>query len=99
MRNTYIVAYDIVSNKRRTKAHKILKGHGEALQYSVFRCDLSPAERVQLQTKLWEVVNLSEDRVVVVDLGPREGRANLAIETWGRPLEETPLAEAAAIIL
>jgi CRISPR-associated protein Cas2 len=98
MRNTYIVAYDIVKDKSRTKAHKILKGFGEALQYSVFRCDLSDVERVKLQTALWDVLNLKDDRIVIVDLGPRDGRATLAIEAWGKPLEE-PAAESKAIIV
>jgi len=99
MRNTLIVAYDIVDDKRRTKAHKILKGHGDALQYSVFRCDLSPAERVVMQSKLWDVLNLKDDRLVVLDLGPQEGRAKLAIESWGKPLEEPLATPSGAIIL
>ena len=76
------MAYDVLDDKRRTKAHKILKGRGDALQYSVFRCDLSDAERV-----------------VILDLGPQEGRAKLAIETWGKPLEESPPTPGGAIIL
>ncbi len=88
MRNIYIVAYDVVNDKRRTKAHKILKGRGDALQYSVFQCALSQSEYVTLKTDLWDVLNLKEDRVVLVDLGPQEGRATIAIESWGRPLEE-----------
>lgn len=99
IRNTYIVAYDVLDDKRRTKAHKILKGRGDALQYSVFRCDLSDAERVVMQAALWEVLNLKDDRVVILDLGPQEGRAKLAIETWGKPLEESPPTPGGAIIL
>ena len=98
MRNTYIVAYDVADDKRRNKAHRLLKGHGDALQYSVFRCNLSMAERMKLQTVLWEVLNLNEDRIVILDLGPQEGRATLAIETWGRPLEETPPPNTAMIV-
>ena len=49
MRNSYIVAYDIVDDKRRTKTHKILKGRGDALQYLVFRCHLSAAGCVVMQ--------------------------------------------------
>ena len=99
MRNTYIVAYDVVVDKRRVKAHKILKGHGDALQYSVFRCDLSLSERVVMQSALWEVLNLQDDRIVILDLGPQDGRAKIAVETWGKPLEESPPSTVGAIIL
>ncbi len=98
MRNTYIIAYDIADDKRRTKSHKILKGHGDALQYSLFRCELSKAELVTLQTRLWDILNLSQDRLVVLDLGPMTGRSHLAIETWGRPLDE-PTQTGDAIIV
>src|SRR4051812_42950713 len=46
MRNVYIVAYDVVVDKRRTKVHKLLKGRGDALQYSLFHCALSPTELI-----------------------------------------------------
>ena len=90
MRNLYIVAYDIVDDKRRTKAHKMLKGRGEALQYSVFQCALSRAEYVTLMADLWPFINEKEDRVILVDVGPQDGRGKLAVESWGRPIEEPP---------
>jgi len=90
MRNVYIIAYDVVADKRRTKVHKMLKGRGDALQYSLFHCALSPTELIELKTAMWEVLNLKEDRLVILDLGPQTGRATLAIESWGKPLEDPP---------
>jgi len=90
MRNVYIVAYDVVADKRRTKVHKMLKGRGDALQYSLFHCALSPTELIELKTAMWEVLNLKEDRLVILDLGPQTGRATLAIDSWGKPLEDPP---------
>jgi CRISPR-associated protein Cas2 len=90
MRNVYIIAYDVVVDKRRTKVHKLLKGRGDALQYSLFHCALSPTELVDLKTAMWDALNLKDDRLVILDLGPQTGRATIAIDSWGKPLEEPP---------
>ena len=90
MRNVYIIAYDVVVDKRRTKVHKLLKGRGDALQYSLFHCALSSTELVELKSAIWDILNLKDDRLVILDLGPQGGRAKLAIESWGKPLEEPP---------
>lgn len=88
MRSVYIVAYDIADNKRRTRVFTKLKGYGEALQYSLFRCILTPMQRLQLRTDLWEILNKAEDRLLLIDLGLDEGRGKTAIETWGLPLDD-----------
>lgn len=38
---TYVISYDIESNKIRTKLAKLLEGYGVRIQYSVFECNLS----------------------------------------------------------
>lgn len=86
MRNLFIIAYDVQDDKRRTKIFKKLKGRGDAVQYSLFRCRLTPSEKLTLKTELWELLNLSEDRLLILDLGPAEGRGLEAWETWGKPL-------------
>ena len=45
MRNRYIVTYDITDDRRRTAVYKCLRGFGDHLQYSVFRCDLVDRRR------------------------------------------------------
>jgi len=40
--STYIVSYDITSNKLRRKIEKTLKNYGIRLQYSVFICRSKP---------------------------------------------------------
>lgn len=47
-----------------------MEDHGERLQYSVFLCDLSAAERAELEAMVVELMNLHEDSVVQIDLGP-----------------------------
>lgn len=84
MRIRYIVAYDISDDKRLRKVYKTMCGYGDPLQYSVFRCDLSAREKVELVAALSSIIQHREDRVMIVDLGPASGRADERIETLGR---------------
>ena|ERR1019366_5702224 len=86
MRSIYLVAYDVTDDKRRTKIHSKLKGYGEALQFSVFRCALTPSERLRLRSEMWHLINHMTDRVLLIDLGPDDGRGRDACESWGMPL-------------
>jgi len=55
-RTLYIVAYDIPSNRRRTKVHKTLCGFGRWTQYSLFECHVTDKELIALRerlVKLW----------------------------------------------
>jgi len=62
-RQLYVVAYDIPSDRRRTKVHKILSGFGEWTQYSLFELFLSEKERILLISKLQPVLDPQEDSV------------------------------------
>lgn len=97
MRNVFIIAYDISCPKRYRKIYKHMCGHGDSLQYSVFRCELSDMELQSLKDTLWPELNLSEDRVMIIDLGPSEGRGDECIAFWGDP-RVTPAPRTATII-
>jgi CRISPR-associated protein Cas2 len=84
MRRSFIVSYDIADDKRLRKVFKVCRDFGTHLQYSVFECDLSAAERVELQGKLEAVMNLREDQVLFVDLGPAESRGERVITALGQ---------------
>ncbi|MFQ3582173.1 MAG: CRISPR-associated endonuclease Cas2 [Chloracidobacterium sp.] len=86
MRNRYVVCYDIANQKRWRQVYRIMRGFGDAVQYSVFCCDLSPSERMLMIMALTEVMNQREDRVMVVDIGPADGRGKACIEALGKPL-------------
>ena len=64
-----------------------MNGFGEPAQYSVFICDLSPKERVLLEAALTEVMNLREDRAMIVDMGPSEGRGRESVAILGNARE------------
>ena len=74
MRSRFLVCYDVSDPKRLARTYKKMNGFGEPAQYSVFVCDLSPKERVLLEATLTEILNLKEDRALIVDMGPSEGR-------------------------
>ena len=65
-RRRYLVAYDIRDDRRLRSIATCMEGYGTRVQYSVFVCDLSERERVLMRG---DVEKMSEDSVMVVDLG------------------------------
>ncbi|HOS62576.1 MAG TPA: CRISPR-associated endonuclease Cas2 [Myxococcota bacterium] len=88
MRRCYLVCYDIRDPKRLRRIHKVLKGYGEAWQFSVFFCVLKDIDRVRLQTDLEEQINQKEDQVMILYLGANEKVARQAATVIGQPLPE-----------
>lgn len=66
-----IVAYDIVSNKRRGKTHNFLRGLGLNTQKSVFECELNLDELEALRTFARTRLNLQEDRLSIYHICKR----------------------------
>jgi CRISPR-associated protein Cas2 len=85
MRTTYLVCYDIANDKRLRRVFKTCKNYGDHLQFSVFECDLNPAEKVELERALNETIKNDEDQVIFVSLGPAEGRGDRVISSLGLP--------------
>lgn len=59
----YVIAYDISSDRRRSKVHKVLSGFGQWTQFSVFECHLTAKQNVQLRDRLDKILRIDEDRV------------------------------------
>lgn len=59
----YIVAYDIRDDSARDRCFKILSGYGRRIQYSVFECDLSRLEMIELKRTLTKIIDKEYDRV------------------------------------
>lgn len=85
MRTTYLICYDIADDKRLRRVFKTCRNYGNHLQYSVFECDLGPAEKIQLESELEEIIDHLEDQVLFVNLGPAEGRGDRVITALGLP--------------
>jgi CRISPR-associated protein Cas2 len=83
VRNRYIVTYDITDDKRRDAVYKALRGFGDHLQYSVFRCDLSDRLRVEMIAAVHPLIDHGADQVLIIDLGPLDGRAATCVASLG----------------
>ncbi len=84
MRQRYIVTYDIADPSRLRKVFKALKGYGEHLQLSVFRCDLTKMTLARMKAELNELIHAQDDQVLIIDVGPTEGRGEEVFESLGR---------------
>ena len=82
-RRRCLVAYDIADPKRLRLVHRKVLGYGDAMQYSVFVCDLTSAERAKLLNELVDIIDPSVDRIAIIDLG--DPRVVKALKFLGRP--------------
>ena len=71
-RRRFVVCYDIASPARWRQVYRIMQGHGEWIQLSVFLCDLDDVERIRLESLLAEVIHHRDDSVCFADLGQVE---------------------------
>ena len=85
-RRRWLVAYDIRDEVRLRRVHDIVRSHGDRLQYSVFLCDLTSIEKVNLKSALREVLNQHVDSVVFIDLGEPDRPGSAALEFMGTSL-------------
>jgi CRISPR-associated protein Cas2 len=97
MGNVYLVCYDVGDEKRLRRTHRKMRGFGDPLRYSVFRCELSPTGRQMMKESLWSLLNWEYDRVVPIDLGPVGARGDDCVEFWGER-RGMPAGRAAAIV-
>lgn len=68
-RRRYLIAYDIADSRRLRRLCRVMEEYGERLQYSVFIADLSPSELIHARAKAEKEMLMSEDSVIIVDLG------------------------------
>lgn len=85
MRKLIIVTYDISNPRRLRKVFKAMKGFGQHLQLSVFRCDLTDMERFEMIGVLQELIHHGEDQILLIELGPSDGRTH-RVDSIGRPV-------------
>lgn len=72
-RTCRIVCYDIRDDQRWRRVEKIVKGYGERIQYSIFRCWLTDR---QYEALLWKLERelAPEDSLLVIPLPPEVER-------------------------
>lgn len=86
MRRRFLVTYDVSDGGRLRRTFRVMNGFGDAVQYSVFVCDLSEIERQIMKERLSKVINLKLDRVLIVDLGAADSRLAASFDVLGRQL-------------
>ena len=62
-RQWMVVSYDITDDRRRTKVMKTLEGYGRRVQYSVFECEVRPAQVGELQQRLRRIIRPEQDSI------------------------------------
>jgi len=83
----YLISYDIADDSRWRKVYRAMRGQGDHIQYSVFRCVLTERRLAELVAKLTAVICPSEDQVLIVPLGSAEVERSWKMETLGLPLK------------
>ncbi|MBA3699432.1 MAG: CRISPR-associated endonuclease Cas2 [Planctomycetes bacterium] len=61
----HLLSYDVRDDTRRRRAARILEGHGERVQYSVFRVHGTPRQLMRVQWELARVLQ-KEDSLLVI---------------------------------
>ena len=76
----HLVCYDVRDPKRLRRAAKLVEGYGTRLQYSVFRCRLTPCDCERLRYELRLLLEL-EDSVLII---PLCGRCEAKVASLGK---------------
>lgn len=97
MRTRFLVSYDIRDPKRLRHVHKTVLGFGYPLQYSVFVCDLSRVEQIEMVEELGDIIDFARDSVAFIDLGPADSRGSECFSFMGTR-DDLPIPSKARIL-
>ena len=67
MKKWFLISYDVRNEKRLRKVAQIMEGHGQRIQYSVFRTHLSDRGLERLRWELGKVMD-SKDGLLIMEL-------------------------------
>lgn len=84
MRQMFVISYDISCPRRLRRVYRLMRGWGDHIQLSVFRCELNARELVELRMRLNDIIHDTEDQVLFIDVGPVEGRGGTSIRAIGK---------------
>ena len=63
-----IVSYDIPDDRRRTRVWKLLKNFGQWMQFSLFECDVTAKDMVELRHRLMQIIKPEDDSIRIYPL-------------------------------
>ena len=64
-RHWYLISYDVRDDKRRSAAARLILGHGERVQYSLFKAQMSRRAIAELRWELEKVLGQDDDLLIV----------------------------------
>lgn len=64
----YVVAYDIVDNKRRNRMVKLLEPYGRRINYSVFECLVQKSQVDRFLNEIGSLIDPKVDQVVCYNI-------------------------------
>ena len=82
----YVVCYDIVDDKRRTRLAKCLDGYGDRIQYSVFEAVLDRVLFDNLVQDVKKIMDEKEDKVTIYPLCSACAKKRIALGKRNGPL-------------
>lgn len=85
-RELYLVAYDVREHRRLRHTHRVLKEFACGGQKSAFECYLTEKEREELVSRVEDVMDTSEDALLVIRLPDRNSVDTLGIAV--KPMDE-----------
>ena len=86
MRSHFILSYDISDPARWRRVYRIARDFGDALQYSVFLCELGDRDKAMLESRMRDVISKDDDQVLLIRLRSAEDVEGV-VESMGRPAE------------
>lgn len=66
MKQSAIIAYDIVDNKKRRKVFRCLQSWKLSSQYSVFECQLNKKQSEELLLQLCDMIDEQKDKLLFI---------------------------------
>ena len=85
MRARYLVCYDIASPRRLRRVAGVMQSFGVRVQKSVFECELSVKERVELESRARALLDENHDSLRIYRLCPRCTRTRHLVGTGEIP--------------
>ena len=82
--DSYLVCYDVSDPKRLRKVARCCEDFGYRKQLSVFLCRVSATDFVRLRTRLYDLIDLTEDQVLFIPLAEK---CLQRMEAIGRPTD------------
>ena len=84
----FVIAYDVVSDRRRDRLHGLLVQFGLPVQKSVFEARLTPSERERLLARAARIIDSETDQLALYPIGASHEER---IRTVGLSRDDVPV--------